>query len=177
VAAVTEVRSFEQLFRDQYAPLVALGAWLTGDRSVGEDLAQEALGATHRRWHEVATYDQPAAFTRRTLINLASNERRRRGRERRALGRVSALAAPSPAAGPPGDDPQLWAEVAALPLRQRAAIGLRYLEDLGAADIAEALGCSEATVRVHLYRAHRRLADRLQARAVEPVADVEGSSP
>lgn len=64
----------------------------------------------------------------------------------------------------------VWAEVAALPLQQRAAVGLRYLDDLTTAAIAEALGCSEATVRVHLHRAHRRLAERLGALDVDAPA-------
>lgn len=114
----------------------------------------------------VAGYERPGAFARRTMINLASNERRRRGRERRALRRL--MAAPDPEwsdGGPttPVTPGPVWAVVAALPLQQRAAVGLRYLEDLTTAAIAEALGCSEATVRVHLHRAHRRLAERLRA--------------
>jgi RNA polymerase sigma factor (sigma-70 family) len=175
VVAVTEVRTFEQLFREEYAPLVALGTWLTGDRTVGEDLAQEALGVTHRRWSEVVSYEQPAAFPRRILINLASNERRRRGRESRAFIRVSSLRTTEAADSGVGDD-SVWAEVAALPLQQRAAIGLRYLRDLSSAEIAQALGCSERTVRVHLHRAHRRLAQRLAATWSTPSALEEPSS-
>jgi RNA polymerase sigma-70 factor (sigma-E family) len=159
VDTVADVGTFEQFFRAQYRPMVALGAWLTGDSATGEDLAQEALGSAHRRWSEVAGYDRPEAFVRRTMINLASNERRRRGRERAALGRLSPTGdASSPEASQP--DP-VWAEVAALPMQQRAAVALRYLHDLTTADIADALGCSEATVRVHLHRAHHRLAERL----------------
>lgn len=157
---VTEVRSFEQFFRDEYAAVVALAAWLTGDRSTGEDLAQEAFGVAHRRWAQVGTYESPGGFVRRAAINLASNERRRRGRERRALKRLEPA---TPAESRPGDGPEpLWAEVAALPVQQRAAIALRYLEDRSTAEIAEALGCAESTARVHLHRAHLRLAERLE---------------
>lgn len=163
---MAEIDAFETFFREQYAPLVALGAWLTGDRGTGEDLAQEALGTTHRRWADVAGYEKPGAFTRRTMVNLAANERRRRGREARAMRRASS-------SGPPTHEDagamasaslaHVWVEVAALPLQQRAAVGMRYLDGLPTAEIADALGCSESTVRVHLHRAHRRLAERLGA--------------
>lgn len=177
VVGVTEVRSFEQFFRDEYPPLVALGTWLTGDRSMGEDLAQDALGQTHRRWADVSAYERPGGFARRALINLASNERRRLGREQRALRRMSVLPSTGNGGGHVEADEELWAEVAALPLQQRAAVGLRYLEDLPSAAIADALGCSEATVRVHLHRAHRRLAERLPTPPGAPDPDSEGCPP
>jgi len=44
-------------------------------------------------------------------------------------------------------DGQLWVAVAQLPDKQRGAIALRYLADLPYADIAAALGCSEAAAR------------------------------
>lgn len=93
VETVAEVRSYEQFFRAEYSSLVALGAWLTGDRATGEDLAQEALRTAHGRWEAIGSYDQPGTFVRRVVINLASNERRRRGRERAAVGRLRNAAA------------------------------------------------------------------------------------
>lgn len=160
VGTVAEVGSFEAFFREEYVAVVALCAWLTGDRAAGEDLAQEAMAATHRRWDEVRTYERPGGFVRRVAVNLASNERRRRARRDGALRRLRAV--PEVHDGEPGSaHGELWAEVASLPLQQRAAIGLRYLEDRSTAEIAEALGCAESTVRVHLHRAHRELAERL----------------
>lgn len=178
---MTEVSSFEQFFREQYTSLVALGVWLTGNRAAGEDLAQDALSATHDRWGDVSRYDRPGAFARRAMINLASNERRRRGREWRALRRLAAVRDAAGATRPSSTSVELeplWVEVAALPLQQRAAIALRYLADLPAAEIADELDCSEATVRVHLHRAHRRLAERLDASYDPgPATEREESSP
>lgn len=165
VSTVADVSTFEQFFREQYSGIVALCAWLTGDRAAGEDLAQDAFGAVHRRWDEVAPLDRPGAYARRVAINLASNERRRRGRERRAVTRLAPtdtadLTAVAQLRAVETREP-LWAAVAELPVQQRAAIGLRYLEDLSTDEIATVLDCSPATVRVHLHRAHRRLAERL----------------
>jgi RNA polymerase sigma-70 factor (ECF subfamily) len=58
-------------------------------------------------------------------------------------------------------DGRLWAAVLALPGKQRAVVALYYLEDRPTAEVAELVGCSEATVRSHLRAARRRLADLL----------------
>lgn len=52
-------------------------------------------------------------------------------------------------AGPPAEavDGDLWDAVSALPTKQRGAVALRFLGDLPYADIAAALGCSEAAAR------------------------------
>jgi RNA polymerase sigma-70 factor (ECF subfamily) len=55
----------------------------------------------------------------------------------------------------------LDAALAELPAKQRAAVVLHYLADWATTDVADALGCSESTVRVHLHRARRTLATRL----------------
>ncbi len=169
VDTVSEVRSFEAFFREEYTAVVALCAWLTGDQAAGEDLAQDAMEAAHRRWDEIGRFERPDAFVRRAAVNLASNERRRRARRDGALRRLRAVP-DRHERGPSARDEELWQHVAALPFQQRAAIGLRYLEDRSTAEIAAALGCSEATVRVHLHRAHRTLAGGL-GRSTDATSD------
>jgi RNA polymerase sigma-70 factor (ECF subfamily) len=56
---------------------------------------------------------------------------------------------------------KLAAALARLPQRQADAFVLARIEGLEAAEIAGILGCSEATVRVHLHRAVLRLAREL----------------
>jgi len=60
-------------------------------------------------------------------------------------------------------DARLWAAVRALPEKQRSAIALRYVEDLSLTGIAAVLGCSEGTVKTHLFRARQTLATVLDA--------------
>jgi RNA polymerase sigma factor (sigma-70 family) len=48
---------------------------------------------------------------------------------------------------------RLWEAVDRLSPQQRAAILLHVQEELPTSQIAMVLGCSEATVRVHLHRA------------------------
>jgi RNA polymerase sigma-70 factor (ECF subfamily) len=58
--------------------------------------------------------------------------------------------------------------VGALPARQRAAVVLYYFEDRQVADVAEILGCSPQTARVHLFRARQRLGELLPVTEVNP---------
>jgi RNA polymerase sigma-70 factor (ECF subfamily) len=51
--------------------------------------------------------------------------------------------------------------LARLPKRQADVFVLSRIEGLGAGEIAEILGCSQQTVRVHLHRAIKRLAREL----------------
>jgi RNA polymerase sigma-70 factor (ECF subfamily) len=175
VAAADErggpVPSFEALYRDEWRGLVALGWSLTGSWAAAEELAQDAFTDAYRRWDEVGHLDRPGAWVRRAIINRAASHGRRRQVERRGtdrLARRTRTEADGPHADRTGDagtarvaDPAFWAAVRALPDRQRACVALHYLEDLPVAEIAAAVGCSAATVKVHLHRGRAALADRL----------------
>ncbi len=54
-------------------------------------------------------------------------------------------------------DVDLIEAVRALPSHQRAAVALHYLEDRPVAEVADILGCSVGTAKVHLYRGRKRL--------------------
>jgi len=89
-------------------------------------------------------------IARRTAIDAA------RARVRRA----EPVAAPEPApldGTPELGDPALWAAVRALPPRQREAVSLRYVADLGYREIGEAMGCSEEAARRSAFEGLRRL--------------------
>ena len=154
--------SFETFFRREYKPMVALAAAVTGSSDGAEDIAQEALVRARRHWDRIQAYDKPGTWVRRVTINLAISSRRRLASEARA--RLAWWDHREPAEQPPPVfDPDLLRALGALSPQQRAAISLHYLEDRSTAEIADLLGCSESTARVHLHRGRLALAQHLGA--------------
>jgi RNA polymerase sigma-70 factor (ECF subfamily) len=156
---VAPAPAFDELFRREYRSGVGLCAVLTGDRSAGEELAQDAFVSLHRHWRRVAQYDDPAAWVRRVATNLALSSRRRMVREARALLRLRTHARVT-SLDLPDDDRRYWDAVRALPVRQAQCVALRYLEDRSIDDIAGILAIAPSTVRVHLHQARKTLAER-----------------
>jgi RNA polymerase sigma-70 factor (ECF subfamily) len=150
---------FEVFYEREYHSVVAFAYALSGSWWVAEDLAQEAFLAAHRRWERVGLLERPGAWVRRALTNLAASAVRRRFSEARALLRLTSRREPPEPL--PDDEVDFLRAVRSLPRRQAQAVALFYLEDWPTAQIAEALGCSDATVRVHLHNGRRALARRL----------------
>ncbi len=151
--------SFEAFYRREFSPMVKLAAAVTGSHLQAEDIAQEALSRAHRKWEQISEYDKPGAWLRRVTINLALSTR-----SRLALDVKARLKLGPPAVVPAPAEPhdEVWAAVRRLPGNQRAAIALHYLEDRSVTEIAEALGCSEATAKVHLHRGRKALMEMLE---------------
>ena len=76
---------------------------------------------------------------------------------------LAASAVPDAASGDhsPAEADDLWRAVRALPDRQRAAIVLRYVDDLSVDEIANVLDVTDGTVKASLAQARASLARRL----------------
>ena len=154
-ASGATARVFEDFFRTTGPKLVALGYVFTGDRSQAQDLAQETLLRAWQRWDTVSDYDDPAAWCRRVLCNLATSEWRKATRPREP---------PPLTSSPPEPDieaMELARALHTLPLPQRTAIVLHDAGDLSVADVARELEVPEGTVRSWLSRGRKALAAEL----------------
>ena len=104
---------FGAFFLSHYSGLYALGVLLTGDHGQAEELAQDALVRTYRRWALVGQPDDPASFARRVLINRHRSLLRRGLVEARQLLRLRGDA--QPVVYQPEDAVAIWAAVRQLP--------------------------------------------------------------
>ena len=138
---------FVALYQESYRPLVRLAYLMLGSRAEAEEAVQDAVLAVHRPVGEVA---DPGPYLRRAVVNRAIGILRRRT--------VADRHVPDP---PPEEQPAHLVELRdlllSLPERQRAAIVLRYVEDVPDRDIAVTLGCREATVRSLVARGLKTL--------------------
>jgi RNA polymerase sigma-70 factor (sigma-E family) len=140
----------------RHAPdAVRLAYLLTGDRGLAQDLAQEAFVRLFGRFRDLRDPDAFPAYLRATVVNVARSHFRRRRVERAYLEREARV--PHGAEPEIGRRVEMWQALQALSLRQRAAIVLRYYEDLTEAQTAEILRCPVGTVKSLVSRGLERL--------------------
>ncbi len=147
------IPSFDERFRVLADLAYRVAFRLVGDRTVAEDLAQEALARAFPRWSRIAEYDE--AWVVRVTTNLAI------GRWRRRIPDPGGPTAASAADAGLADRLDLRQALRQLSKRQREVVALRYLGDLSEQATAEALGCSVGTVKQHAHRATTALREAL----------------
>jgi RNA polymerase sigma-70 factor (sigma-E family) len=150
------------LFDGHSEAALRLAYLLTGSREQAEDLVQDAFVRMFGRWQELRNPEAFRAYLNKTVVNLARNYYRRKGLERRELereragGRKTAMGIPDVE----GRE-ELLAALSELPHRQRAAVALRFLEDMSEQQTAHALDCSVSAVKTATSRGMAALRERL----------------
>ena len=150
---------FRAFYFAQAGRLKGIALLMVADRSRAEELAQEALLKAYRAWPRIRRKD-PGPYVRTALVNLCRNDYRRRLLERSHPPEVTR------------DEPSHEATVEeamrladalkALPQLRKAAIVLRYYEDLPEAEIAQILDRPLNTVKSDIRRALQTLRPLLQ---------------
>jgi RNA polymerase sigma factor (sigma-70 family) len=120
-----------------------------------DDLVQEALVRTLRR-RTISDLDNPLAYLRRTIVNLASNQRRSLGRQRKAVARLAAEESWLPSY--PAD----IEAILDLPPRHRAILYLVEVEGVPYAEAADQLGMTAIAARAMASRARKKARHALE---------------
>lgn len=156
--------SFVEFVRAREARLLDVAWLITRNAEDAHDAVQDALVGLYARWDKLPAGDEFEAYAYRSLVNACLTVIRRRPRwlpvaEPAAL--RSAPVTPDAAAGLAESD-EVWRLCGELKPAQRTAVVLRFFADRSFAEIAEALGCREATARSHVHRALAQLRSRLE---------------
>jgi RNA polymerase sigma-70 factor (sigma-E family) len=137
-----------------------------GDPHLAEDLVQATLTRLYLAWPAFQKATHPHAYARRALVNALVDEKRRPWRRREDT--LAEPPEPEPEPLPPDPDSEaLYRALQALPVRMRAVVVFRYFHDLTVVDTADALGCSEGTVKSQTARALDKLREVLDFRVVD----------
>jgi RNA polymerase sigma factor (sigma-70 family) len=133
-------------------------AWLlTGDQVLAQDLVQDAFVKLAGRLAHIRNMDAFPAYLRTTVVNLARMQFRKRRRERTSLERQAAVGRPEAVEPDLLESEAFRLRLLHLTDRQRAAIVLRFHEDLSDTQTAAILGCAPGTVRSLVSRAMETL--------------------
>lgn len=170
-------RAFPDLVAGHADRLYTIALRLLGDPSDAEEVAQDALIRAHRA---IAGYSSDRVRELRLrpwlaaiAVNLARN-RRRRFLDRHPMESLEPLtdagfdprdaghADPQAVIGARESAHELGAHLLELPPSLRAAVVLRHVDGLSIAEIAEALGRPEGTIKAHVSRGLDRLRARLE---------------
>lgn len=147
---------------------------LTGDHHAAEDLVQTALARTYLAWSGIRDKAALDGYVRRVLVNEHTSWWRRAWRR---VEHTTDKLPERPTQDPTGavdERDEVWDLVQTLPPRQRAAVVLRFYEDLSEAETAAALNCSVGTVKSQTSRALRTLRTRIAGArlAGEPAGEI-----
>jgi RNA polymerase sigma-70 factor (sigma-E family) len=154
---MTRDEEFVAFVRARGRALARTATLVAGDPVAGEDLLQTALAQTYVRWRRGADIEDLERYVRVVLVRAHISWRRRLSSTEHPHDLP-----PEEVAGPDIAERMVQRGVLLdalrqLPPKQRAALVLRFFDDLSEADTAAALGCSAGSVKQHTSRGLARL--------------------
>lgn len=155
----------DEQFRDFFAAegesLRRFGVFLTGDAETGADMAQETLARVYRHWGRIK--EDPGPYARRVLVNLVRSKHRRSYVERRfRASQPMTERSVNSRSGEVDDFLLIATALKALSPIRRAAIVLRFYEDMSERDIARTLDRPVGTVKSDIHRGLAKLRPLLE---------------
>jgi RNA polymerase sigma factor (sigma-70 family) len=143
-----DVGGFDDFYRAHYESLVRLGYLLTLSEDVARDLVHDVFVRVYGRFNGL---EEPLPYLRRCVVNASRSWHRRRQLE------WSRSRSVEQAPDVTFEADELFDVLARLPSRQRAAIVLRFYEQMSDAEIAALLHCRPGTVASLVHRGCARL--------------------
>jgi RNA polymerase sigma-70 factor (sigma-E family) len=160
--------TYDEFVAARLPALMRYAVMLTGDPYLAEDLVQDTMVRVQLKWRRVGATDVPDLYVKRMVTNAFVDARRGSWLRRVVLradpdeARPRSVPAPEEATV---DRDEVWLLLATLPPRHRAALVLRYYEDLTDVEVARVLDCPVGTVRSLISRGLDRLRTGLGDRA------------
>lgn len=148
------------LYESHNHAAIRLAYVLTGDVDTAQDIAQDAFVKVGRKLFALRDPQRSHAYLYRTVVNLCRGRGRRLKTERAALEMLKGdqrLHEPDIT-----EQDEMWRALLLLPVRQRAALFLRYYQDLSEAQAAEILQCSVSAVKSLVNRGLKDLRVRFE---------------
>lgn len=147
------VANFDGWVASRISGLMRFAYLVTGSQEAAEEAVQTALAKACEHWSRISRADDRDAYVRRMIVNAHISWWRKFAKRESLVAQVPQQSyADDPAVAVVHSD-AVWRLCQALPTRQRAAVVLRYYEDLTYAEIAAVLACPESTVRSYIRRA------------------------
>lgn len=137
----------ERLYFEHVHSAARLAFLMTGDEQQAQDIAQEAFVRIAGRFGDLRSEKAFPAYLRTTVLNLSRGHLRRLRTQREYLKREHPPAGVALTGRDVETKDEMWGALQRLSHRQRAAIVLRYYEDLSEQQTADALGCSVSAVK------------------------------
>jgi RNA polymerase sigma-70 factor (sigma-E family) len=146
----------DRLYREHAAGALRFAVMLTGDRTLSEDLVQEAFVRVAAKLADMRDPSAFNAYLTRAVANLAKSHFRRQEVAKRHVRSVDERALVVQPVDVATSDSLLVA-LRHLPMQQRAALVLRYYNDLSQEEIARVLDIPVGTVKSQISRGLSRL--------------------
>lgn len=161
----SEPGAFDDLVRSTHSMVYTLAYRITGNAEDAKDVAQEVYV---RAWRGLKTFRGDAnlgTWLHRITVNCALTAVRRRSRRPIPTSESSMPDIPIESSDPT-DREVLEIALRTLKDEDRVAVVLKDVEGWTCEEIAKKLGTTEGAIKVRLFRARQRLADRLAAQGV-----------
>jgi RNA polymerase sigma factor (sigma-70 family) len=143
-----------QWFLDQHRDDVYRLLLATVGAQEADDCFQETFLSAMRAYPRLRANSNLRAWVLTIAHRKALDSHRARGRRPLPVADPPEQAVTNGAAEP---DAELWGEVRKLPVKQRAAVALRFAGDMPHDEIARVLGCSEEAARRNVHEGLKKL--------------------